>query len=215
MNFDTPRKNYTGMALIAAAHLLAACIAVKHATVRVVPGAPPEISVTPRAERSEPRPMPEREFEPELRDLPVTVPRPEFETVQDKPTVTARREDGAGDSPRSDGPVAGSGGGTSGAGEAASHVPIRVAPVIDAGNCAKPAYPAASLRNGDEGTVALAFLVGRDGKVASARVEQSSGSRELDRAAVNGLSLCRFTPGTVDGVPYESWFRMQYVWNLD
>jgi len=46
-------------------------------------------------------------------------------------------------------------------------------------------------------------------------VEKSSGFRELDRAAQVGLGLCRFKPGTVDGVPQQSWTKMQYVWSLD
>ncbi|WP_256078977.1 energy transducer TonB [Massilia sp. YIM B04103] len=93
--------------------------------------------------------------------------------------------------------------------------PLRVAAVVDSSACAKPEYPPKALRNGDAGTVMLAFLIGVDGKVKEARIEKSSGSRELDRAAQAGLGLCRFKPGTVDGVAQESWTRMQYVWNLD
>jgi len=93
--------------------------------------------------------------------------------------------------------------------------PVNIAAVIDAASCAKPAYPAAALRNGDEGTVTLAFLVGKDGHVASAKVERTSGHRDLDRAAMQGLSMCAFKPGTIDGVAQESWARMQYAWRLD
>jgi outer membrane biosynthesis protein TonB len=32
------------------------------------------------------------------------------------------------------------------------------------------------------------------------RAQSSSGSRELDKAAVSALSLCRFTPATNGGV---------------
>lgn len=216
MNFENPRKNYTGIAFITAAHLLAAFIAVKNSTVWISHGEPPEVTVMPRTERRDPPPPPpDKKFEPELRDAPIILPKLDFDIVPDKPTVTARREEDVRDEPRNTGGGGGGRGTASGNGEVAQHVPVRVAPVIDANNCAKPAYPAAALRNEETGTVALAFLVGKDGKVASARVERSSGSRDLDRAAVNGLSLCRFAPGTVDGAPYESWFRMQYVWSLD
>jgi protein TonB len=92
---------------------------------------------------------------------------------------------------------------------------VNVAAVIDAANCAKPTYPAGALRNGDEGTVTLAFLIGKDGHVASAKIERTSGHRDLDRAALQGLSMCAFKPGTVDGVAQESWARMQYAWRLD
>ena len=33
--------------------------------------------------------------------------------------------------------------------------------------------------------------------------------------ARKGLSLCKFTPGTVDGKPEQSWHKMKYVWKLD
>lgn len=214
MNFDTPRKNYTGIAFITAVHLMAAFIAVKNSKVWITHPTPQEVVVTPKFERQEPPPPIDQKFEPKINQTQIQVPKIEFDFPQEKPTVTARRTDDVHDDPRSTGGGGGGGGGGAG-GEVAQHVPVRVAPIIDASNCAKPAYPAAALRNEETGTVSLAFLVGKDGKVASAKVERSSGSRDLDRAAVNGLSLCRFTPGTVDGVPYESWYRMQYVWSLD
>jgi protein TonB len=93
--------------------------------------------------------------------------------------------------------------------------PVVVAAVVDASACSKPDYPKSSLRNGDTGTVMLALLIGTDGKVADSRVERSSGFRDLDRAAQAGLSLCKFKPGTVDGVAQQSWTRMQYVWSLN
>ena len=93
--------------------------------------------------------------------------------------------------------------------------PVQVAAVVDASACTRPDYPKSALRNGDTGTVMLAFLIGTDGRVVESRIEKSSGFRELDRAAQTGLSLCRFQPGTIDGVPQQSWTRMQYVWNLD
>ncbi len=93
--------------------------------------------------------------------------------------------------------------------------PVRVAAVVDARACAKPAYPVASLRNEETGTVSLSFLVGVDGKVIDSRVEKSSGYRSLDNAARAGLALCKFVPGTVDGKPEQFWTKMQYVWKLD
>ncbi|HEX2531007.1 MAG TPA: energy transducer TonB [Burkholderiaceae bacterium] len=91
----------------------------------------------------------------------------------------------------------------------------RVPPVVDARACDKPPYPRNALRNGHEGMVTLQFLIGIDGHVVDAKVEKSSGHRELDRAAVAGLSLCRFRPGTVDGKPEQSWTKMQYVWKIE
>jgi protein TonB len=47
------------------------------------------------------------------------------------------------------------------------------------------------------------------------KVEKSSGSRALDKAAIQGLSLCKFKPGSLDGVPEKSWAKLQYVWTLN
>lgn len=93
--------------------------------------------------------------------------------------------------------------------------PSRVAAVVDSRNCTKPEYPPKSLRNEETGTVTLQFLIGLDGKVVESKVEKSSGYRDLDIAARNALSLCKFVPGTVDGKPEQSWTRMQYVWKLE
>jgi protein TonB len=92
---------------------------------------------------------------------------------------------------------------------------MRSAVLADASGCAKPNYPAASARNGDSGTVTLALLVGADGRVTSSRIQKSSGFRELDRAAVNALSLCQFKPAMNNGVPEAGWGQIAYVWMLD
>lgn len=92
---------------------------------------------------------------------------------------------------------------------------MRSAVLADANSCATPAYPAASARNGDAGTVLLALLVGADGRVTSARIQKSSGFRELDRAAVSALSLCQFKPAMNNGVPEAGWGQIAYVWTLD
>ncbi|MDB5746837.1 MAG: transporter substrate-binding protein [Massilia sp.] len=92
---------------------------------------------------------------------------------------------------------------------------IRSAVLADASGCAKPAYPIGAARNGDTGTVTLALLVGTDGRVTGSRVQKSSGSRDLDRAAVNALSLCQFKPAMHNGVPEAGWAQIAYVWTLE
>ena len=94
-------------------------------------------------------------------------------------------------------------------------MPVRVPAVVDTKACEKPEYPSKSLRNEEQGTVMLSFLIGLDGRVVDSKIEKSSGSRDLDRAAIAGLSLCKFKPGTVDGKPEQSWTKMQYVWKLE
>ena len=93
--------------------------------------------------------------------------------------------------------------------------PIHIAAQVDSNACEKPDYPASSIRSGEEGTVNLALLIGPDGRVLESKVEKSSGSRALDKAAIQGLSLCKFKPGSVDGVPEKSWAKLQYVWTIN
>lgn len=92
---------------------------------------------------------------------------------------------------------------------------LRSAVLADANGCAKPDYPVRAARNGDTGTVTLALLVGADGRVQDARIQSSSGSRELDRAAVNALSTCTFQPAMQGGVAEAGWARLAYVWTLE
>ncbi|HQR02557.1 MAG TPA: energy transducer TonB [Rhodocyclaceae bacterium] len=91
---------------------------------------------------------------------------------------------------------------------------VRVPPVVSAGSCSKPEYPAASKRLEEQGTVTLAFLIDVDGSILQSKVENSSGYERLDQAALEGLKRCKFKPGTVDGKPEQSWHRMKYTWKL-
>jgi protein TonB len=91
----------------------------------------------------------------------------------------------------------------------------RVAAVADFNTCAKPEWPKSSLRNEETGTVTLQFLIGVDGRVADSKIVKSSGFRDLDKAAVTGISKCKFKPGSVDGKPEQAWMQMQYVWTLE
>lgn len=88
------------------------------------------------------------------------------------------------------------------------------AALANANDCIRPDYPARSARNGDSGTVSLALLIGTDGRVAEAKVWRSSGHKELDRAAVSALSLCKFKPATTNGVAEPAWGQIAYVWSL-
>ncbi|MBY0574477.1 MAG: TonB family protein, partial [Undibacterium sp.] len=75
--------------------------------------------------------------------------------------------------------------GNPGATELVSAKPaVHTAPGAVSSACEKPDYPANSARIGEEGTVSLAMLIGADGRVLESRIEKSSGSRALDKAAV-------------------------------
>lgn len=92
---------------------------------------------------------------------------------------------------------------------------MHTAVFADANSCALPAYPPKAVRNGETGTTVLALLVGTDGRVTSAHVQHTSGSHDLDRAAIQALSLCKFKPATNNGVPEAGWAQLAYVWTLD
>lgn len=92
---------------------------------------------------------------------------------------------------------------------------MRSAVLADANGCAKPDYPVRAARNGETGTVMLALLVGADGRVQDSRIQSSSGSRDLDRAAVNALSMCTFQPAMHGGAAEAGWAQLAYVWTLE
>jgi protein TonB len=92
--------------------------------------------------------------------------------------------------------------------------PSVVRAVADFSTCDKPDYPRNALRNEQQGTVRLQFLLGSDGRVADSKIEKSSGSKSLDVAAKDALSLCKFKAGTIDGIPQQSWTVVDYVWKL-
>ena len=93
----------------------------------------------------------------------------------------------------------------------AADVPAR----IDAQAC-KGEYPRASLVNEEQGRVSMSFLVSSSGEVKDSRVDQSSGYKSLDRAALRSVTHhCRFKPGTKDGAPADTWTKVDYAWKLD
>ncbi|AXK71685.1 TonB family protein [Lysobacter sp. TY2-98] len=69
------------------------------------------------------------------------------------------------------------------------------------GQTPPPDYPMRALRDGDTGTVLVLVHIGPDGVPTATEVAQSSGSRELDRAALQGVRRWRFEPAIADGHP--------------
>lgn len=97
----------------------------------------------------------------------------------------------------------------------ASALAAETAPVLDSKSCDPPKYPKAALINEETGTVVMGFLVGPDGKVTESKVEKTSGSKSLDKAALTALALCKFKPGTKDGKPDAVWAKVDFVWKLE
>jgi periplasmic protein TonB len=89
--------------------------------------------------------------------------------------------------------------------------PARIANI----NECKPAYPKESTRAGETGTTHLRLRVSAEGKLLDATVSRSSGFERLDNATLSALANCRYTPGTVEGVPAETATTIAYNWRLD
>ncbi len=66
----------------------------------------------------------------------------------------------------------------------------------------QPAYPEAAKKIGAEGTVFVEVVVGKDGKVVSAKVLKSL-NPACDNAAIDAAYKAVFSPGTIDGIPTE------------
>ena len=64
-----------------------------------------------------------------------------------------------------------------------------------------PAYPVRAMRNRETGTVLVRVTVGPDGVPSDVGIGQRSGSRDLDRAAVNAVRHWRFKPAQRNGQP--------------
>jgi TonB family protein len=96
-----------------------------------------------------------------------------------------------------------------------SVMPVTRSPELDWQQCARAEYPKEALRNENEGTVGLVFLVNTGGQVIDSEIERSSGYRDLDIAALRAVRQCNFKPGLSDGQPVEAWVKLNYVWELN
>ena len=99
-----------------------------------------------------------------------------------------------------------------GSASASEPLPSVVRPGPGDPSCARPVYPQASLRNGEQGKVVLSYLIGLDGAILEGKIARSSGSPELDRAAYVALSKCLYR--MPDGATEPRWMSATYVWTL-
>jgi TonB family protein len=100
------------------------------------------------------------------------------------------------------------------AGCATTHMPEHKAATVIFNSCGKPVYPVEAVKESRIGTVNLGFQVSADGKLLDSKVNKSSGHRDLDQAALEGIKLCQFEAATLDGKPVAEWINIQYVWTL-
>lgn len=101
----------------------------------------------------------------------------------------------------------GSGGGSGPDGGMLAHADYGASPL--------PVYPIAARRRGEQGTVTLRVLVGADGAVIRAEIEQSSGFLDLDRAALKAVRRrWRFVAARRDGRAIRSWVLVPIRFSL-
>ena len=74
-------------------------------------------------------------------------------------------------------------------------------PLPLAGQTPPPQYPPAALRSGVSGTVMVRVAVDASGMPTEVTLEKKSGSRDLDRAALEAVKKWRFQPAQRDGQP--------------
>ena len=216
MNFSHEKstgKNFTGITIVVLLHLLVAYGIVTGLGKRLVSKmiAPVETKIIEEVKPPPPKELPPPPPPPEMKAPPPPFIPPVEVNVQQPPpqqNVIANAtsvKPASNELQKAPAPAAAPGPAKS------VHIPA----VADFSTCAKPEWPKSSLRNEETGTVTLSFLIGVDGHVADSKLVKSSGFRDLDKAAINGISKCRFKPGMTDGKPEQAWMQMQYVWTLE
>ncbi|MBX9904656.1 MAG: energy transducer TonB [Burkholderiales bacterium] len=78
-----------------------------------------------------------------------------------------------------------------------------------------PVYPAVARRSGDQGTVMLKVLVSPEGAPLRVELDQSSGSKPLDTAALDAVKGWRFVPARRGAQNIEGWVRVPVVFKLE
>ena len=77
-----------------------------------------------------------------------------------------------------------------------------------------PKYPAQELRDGISGIVRLAIKIDEAGEIMDMYVRHSSGSKNLDDAALSKARTWRLCPMLKDGVPKGGWLFTSVTFEL-
>ncbi|HWY15981.1 MAG TPA: energy transducer TonB [Rhizomicrobium sp.] len=89
------------------------------------------------------------------------------------------------------------------------------APAAGAANSCTSSYPAFAVSKHPKGTTRLSYRIATDGSVKVPVVTRSSGSTDLDRAALACVSAFSYWPATHDGQPVELDRTIDVDWNLE
>lgn len=77
-----------------------------------------------------------------------------------------------------------------------------------------PAYPELARKRGYQGTVVLEVLVKKDGHAGTIRLEESSGYKLLDQAAIHAAKEWLFSPGKEEDELVEMWVKIPVRFRL-
>jgi protein TonB len=212
---QAPAKRLSGLAVVVLLHAVIVYALLTGLARKVVEVIKQPIETKIIEEVKAPPPPPEKPVAPPPPKLaappPPFIPPPEIRTQTPPPQNTIAAVSNA----KPDSPVLPPVAQQAAPAPVANAAPVHVPPVVDSRNCEKPKYPRASELAEETGTVSLALLVGVDGRVIDSKIEKSSGYPNLDKAARNALSLCKFKPATVDGKPEQGWAKLSYEWKLN
>jgi protein TonB len=78
----------------------------------------------------------------------------------------------------------------------------------------EPAYPASAREEGEEGVVLLRVRISPRGLPEEIVLDRSSGSRELDSAAIAGVKRWSFTPARRGDEAIEAWMQVPIRFRL-
>jgi protein TonB len=218
MNFShdkQPGKNFTGIIVVIVIHVLVGWAAVTGLGTRIVTKMADvvETTIVEEAKPLPPPDVPPPPPPPELKAPPPPFMPPVEVNVQQPPppntvtSVTREPPPNTELAPPAKPVVAPPG--------PAAPKGISSEAVADFSTCSTPEYPRDAKAAEETGVTTMRYKIAADGGVMASQVIKSSGSRSLDKAALNAISKCRFKPKMVDGVPMESSKDMQYIWKLD
>ena len=78
-----------------------------------------------------------------------------------------------------------------------------------------PKYPTSALRAGETGVVTVAATIDTNGVPIEVGIDDRSGNRDLDRAAVAAVKRWRFEPAMRNGKPVQGTVRVPVEFALD
>ena len=76
-----------------------------------------------------------------------------------------------------------------------------------------PVYPNIAREQGAQGTAIVLATVGPSGKVEAVSIDQSTGNKWLDSAALDAARQSRFLPPEIDGKPATETYRIVYTFD--